>query len=112
LYTNFEILEYIFNILKYNFEKLPVDGNCRRIPENGGRTFLSKMKNGEVDVENRRVVLYSPLLSNTYKRSDSRHFKIVHNMFTKIVIHGCIVSFKFKSKRRNSMLSDGQITKH
>ena len=38
----------------------------RRAPEHGGYAFVMKMRNAEVDIDNRWVVPYSPLLSKVF----------------------------------------------
>ncbi|GFW91034.1 ATP-dependent DNA helicase [Trichonephila clavipes] len=38
----------------------------RRNPENGGQSFIKNINNTDIDIDNRWVVPYSPLLSKTY----------------------------------------------
>ncbi|CAF4851971.1 unnamed protein product [Pieris macdunnoughi] len=38
----------------------------RRSPDNGGRSFIKNINNTDIDIDNRWVVPYSPLLSKTY----------------------------------------------
>jgi hypothetical protein len=38
----------------------------RRSPDNGGQSFIKHINNADIDIDNRWVVPYSPLLSKTF----------------------------------------------
>lgn len=54
--------------------------SCRRSSDNGGQSFVKNINSVEIDIDNRWVVPYSPLLSKTFNAHINVEFSKEHQI--------------------------------